>query len=249
MRQTMPVALLGAIVALLLVTMRFGLPADSTISNLTTGDWIAIIGDLLVFIGLAVTLGIYLVQRNASIRREINSTLEVLRAVQNGITTWGKKYFTTSYFGQLGVDRAKDDYHRMIKRDPAQNFRVPTEALTSLIQQPETGLLIDRNTIEAANEALWKIGVFNQMVQAQTDFNALHISEVMDKRLPDADLEALALASQRISEQIHKDGIEDAGWYERLQDALDQNIRTLTDRDQEKWRILKRPDRVPDTNP
>jgi hypothetical protein len=207
----------------------------------STSDWIAIAGDSLVFAGLLVTLVIYLFQRNASIRREINSTLELLRAVRDGITPWGNLHFNTNYSGEVGRRRAEDDYRSVMGCWPPMNWRVPSEPLNALVQRPETGLQIEKSTIQAASIAMWKIGIFNQVVQQQTEFIALHMEEIRDEELPVKAREALARAAQRFSEMIHCDGIGDASWYSGLLAALQENIAHLEARLLRPRRILRRP--------
>jgi hypothetical protein len=126
---------------------------------MTEGDWIELAGDIVVFVALALTATIWVAQHSGTIRREINSTLELLRAVRDGVREWGDKYFDADYSGDNGTRRAHGDYELIMQgRDPASNFRVPTESFVVLVQQPETGLLIERRTIQAANIALERIG-------------------------------------------------------------------------------------------
>lgn len=203
---------------------------------MTEGNWIELTGDIVVFVALALTATIWLAQHSGTIRREINSTLELLRSVRDGVREWGGKYFDADYSGENGTRRAHIDYERMMNRDPDSNFMVPTDSFVVLVQQPETGLLIERRTIQAANVALERIGSFNQYVQQQTDFLALHMAEIKDPLLPTEKLEPIAWAAERISQMIHSDGIRDGTWYREFFDALEENIRNLEAR-------LRRPQR------
>ncbi len=203
---------------------------------MTEGNWIELVGDMVVFVALVLTATIWLAQHSGTIRREINSTLELLRSVRDGVREWGGKYFDADYSGENGTRRAHIDYERMMNRDPASNFMVPTDSFVVLVQQPETGLLIERRTIQAANVALERIGSFNQYVQQQTDFLALHMAEIKDPLLPTEKLEPIAWAAERISQMIHSDGIRDGTWYREFFDALEENIRNLEAR-------LRRPQR------
>jgi hypothetical protein len=65
--------------------------------------------------------------------------------------------------------------------------------------------------------------VFNQLVQQQTDFIAMHAAEIRGHR----DKEALATAADVISQHLHEGGIGDAEWYRELIHALDANIDQL----------------------
>jgi len=208
---------------------------------MTEGDWIELAGDIVVFVALALTATIWVAQHSGTIRREINSTLELLRAVQDGVREWGDKYFDADYSGDNGTQRAHGDYELIMQgRDPASNFRVPTESFVVLVQQPETGLLIERRTIQAANVALERIGSFNQYVQQQTDFLALHMAEIKDPSLPLEKREPIAWAAERISQMIHSDGIRNGAWYKEFFDALEENIGNL----EERLRRPQRPRRV-----
>ena len=203
---------------------------------MTEGDWIELAGDIVVFAALTLTAIIWVAQHSGTIRREINSTLELLRTVRDGVRQWGDKYFESDYSGDNGNRRAHDDYVRMMSGDPASNFRVPTEPFVVLVQQPETGLLIERRTIQAANVALERIGSFNQYVQQQTDFLAFHMAEIKNPSLPAEQREPIAWAAERISQMIHNDGIGNGAWYREFFDAIEENIRNLEER-------LRRPQR------
>jgi hypothetical protein len=108
-----------------------------------------------------------------------------------------------------------------------QVHRVPIEPLTALIEQPGVANLIRKETVESVNFALWRIGVFNQFVQQQTDFNTLHLAEIGDPRTPHARRVVLAESARAISKSLHGDGIGDAGWYQTLKDELGKNITEL----------------------
>jgi hypothetical protein len=221
--------------------MRFGLPHWLAFPEMTTGDWIGIVGDAIVFFALVLTVSTLIVESNRSIRREIVTALEVLHGVKDGMSQWSYLHFSTDYSGAAGDQRADVDRKLVQGGGYMQNFRVPEAPLVSLIQQPGTGLLIDGKTIEAANVALWKIGIFNQLVQQQADFNTLHLSEYADPSVDQDRHNVLAEAAARISAMIHKDGIGDASWHSIFMSALDSNIAKLDRLDRGHWRILRRP--------
>ena len=131
--------------------------------------------------------------------------------------------------------RAQQDDDSVMGGSHCQNFRVPTEPIASLIQQSGEGWLISGETIAAANIALWKIGIFNQLVQQQTDFNAFHLAEFSHVNLDLTRRNALAQAAWRLSVTIHQYGIGDASWYRRLMTALDHNVEALEKRKLRKW--------------
>jgi hypothetical protein len=76
------------------------------------------------------------------------------------------------------------------------------------------------------------LGVFNQIVQQQTDFLATHIAEIVDATLgaDNARREALANAAYSISFMLHANGIGDAKWYADLKQALARNEQVLLQR-------------------
>jgi hypothetical protein len=201
---------------------------------MTPGDWIAFGGDLLVLAGLGLTYVVYRRQRFDSNAQQVRSAIAVLRAVREGMSPWGDMHFGgKGYTADSANVRAQDDYRAVKAGGYGQNFRVPTEPLTTLIQQPGEGAFIRRETIAAANIALWRLGVFNQLVQQQTDFNALYLSQ--GQALSDEQREALADAARNISVMIHRDAIGDASWYRGLMKAIEENIADLERRLERKW--------------
>jgi hypothetical protein len=76
--------------------------------------------------------------------------------------------------------------------------------------------LISEETVFAANFALWRVMIFNQYVQQQALFNALHAAEILDPATTDDRLMTLGVAAGNLSEGLHLDGIgqanADGGW-------------------------------------
>jgi hypothetical protein len=193
---------------------------------MTNGDWIASAGDLLVLVGLGLTYVVYRRQSFDSYTRQVRSAVAVLRAVRNGVSLWGDQHFGgDGYTAETAWKRAQDDYVAVKAGTYSQNFRVPVEPIVALIQQPGEGRFINRATIEAANIALWRLGSFNQLVQQQTDFNALYLSQ--GQALGDEQREELAKAARQISMMIHESAIGDAQWYRNLMRVIETNIHDL----------------------
>jgi hypothetical protein len=204
--------------------------------TMTLGDVAVVCGDGLVIVGFGLTYVVYRRQRFDSEEREVVSTLALLHAVRDGMSTWGDLHFGgTGYNEETARTRAQLDHDAVIHGSHSQNFRVPTEPITSLIEQSETGWLISGETIAAANVALWKVGIFNQLVQEQTDFNVLHLAEFSDMNIDTSQRHQLAEAAWKLSMSIHQHGIGDASWYRDLMGALDRNIETLEGRRVRKW--------------
>lgn len=205
---------------------------------MTLGDW-------LVLIGLGVTGLIYWRQTFASRRRDVISTLDTLEAVRSGMVPWGDFYFANGYDATSAQKRAQQDFDLVMGGAYAQVFLIPTEPLTALIEHPQ---LIRRETIEAANVALWQMGVFNQLVQVQADFIAQHVAQIRDARLPRPRREALAKGALAVSLLLHERGIgggekrhdgevEGPDWYLKLKMELDRNITDLQGLRDERWWI------------
>jgi hypothetical protein len=125
-------------------------------------------------------------------------------------------------------------------RETAQQTRpdpscvVPREPLVALVNSPSAGDLIAVETVETASLALYWVGVFNQLVQQQTDFNARHLAEIRDARIEEERLAAIGRGAYEISHMVHATGIASAnaegGWYRRLSEAVETNIADLEKR-------------------
>jgi hypothetical protein len=191
------------------------------------GDALVLMGDILIIAGLVLSYRIYHRERADLIERDTESVLAMLEAMRDGIRAWADPYFTTGYDEQGASERAQGDYKAVMDRSYGQLFRVPTEPLVALIERSVGGSLLRKETVEAANIALWRMGVFNQLVQQQTDFNARHLSEIYDPALPEAQRRALADGARAISTMLHASVIGDATWYKRLKAELETNIQAL----------------------
>lgn len=180
--------------------------------------------DILLILGFAVAIGIYVATQRTATRQRRASTMAHLKGVKATMTAWGDSYFTTGYVGTAVQDRAKLDYNRVLQGGSTQNYKAPTEPLVTLMQPPGDGWPIEQRTVVAAGVALQRMTVFNQMVEQQTDFNARHATEF---GIDDATRrQRLAEGADRISQRIHT-VIGDRAWYLELVAALDANIALL----------------------
>ena len=195
---------------------------------MTRGDWFVVGGDGLVLLGLLATMVVYLLQLRTQEQRDKDSVLAALRALRDGIRPWGEMYFEKASDDASAMTRAQQDFDLVTGGQYGQVFRVPTEPLTAFLQRPEAGWLVRRETIEAVNVALWQVGVFNQLVKKQTDFNVRYADGLMDARLPTRRRHVLANAAKSISYMLHKNGIGDAQWYRALTSEIEANIVSLT---------------------
>jgi len=205
---------------------------------MTTGDWIAVSGDAAVVIGLLLTLVVFLLQRASSAKLLRQLALAILGAAKDGIAPWGPLHFGTDY-SIWGEERVQLDFDAVMNHDYMQNFCAPTQPLISVINQPDEGRYIARQTIEAINIALWKIGQFNQIVQQQTDFNAQHAVDIRGDDIATRQRHTIAEAAKRISVHIHMVVIGDGRWYEALMQALDENIEALHALGKCRWWTLR----------
>lgn len=208
-------------------------------------DW-TFIGDLLVFVGLFVTLAVYLGQRASSSELLRQSALAIVTGAREGIDFWGRSHFGESWTGNRAFTRAREDYDRVMNHEYGQIWRVPAEPLFTILQQQDEGRFITGDTIRAVNNALWRIGQYNQIVQQQTDFNAQHAAEITGNEISSDRRAAIAASAERISRHIHSDIIGDASWFSGLLTALDLNISQLNTLGPARWWQL-RPRRLPGT--
>jgi hypothetical protein len=218
-----------ALVAVVVALLGFGVAAD-VVDFVTGGNSdtaYVLLGDVLIFAGLVATGIIYYLERQAARKRDIASVLTMLKAVRDGLLQWGEVYFQNGYDEKSAVARAQQDFDLIIGKAYGQVFLVPVEPLTALIERPGEGDLVRKETIEAANVALWRIGVFNQFVHQQTDFNTRHLSEIADPSLPQTRRVVLAGSARWISTMLHMQGIGRASWYQKLKAELETNIEEL----------------------
>lgn len=193
-------------------------------------------GDALALLGLALAVLLYEAQRIVERRREIGAAIQLLDAVSKGIQPWGDLYFGGGGYDEDGAkEHARTDYQQVMEKHYNLVFRVPAEPLVALIGSPAAGGLIGETTIQLANATLWQIGVFNQLVQQQTDFLANHLAEISDETLPRARREALANAAGSISSMLHRNGIGDAVWYVAFMEQLRANRMELARRARRWW--------------
>ena len=191
---------------------------------LSTSDWIAVSGDILVVIGFVVAYAIYRKQRFDGTVLQLDSTINVLTAVMEGMKPWGNLYFGgAGYSLQAAQGRAQDDYDAVMDKRVPQVFRVPTDPIENLVQQPWEGWLIDSDTIVRANIALWKAGIFNQFVDQQTAFLTLHMHDILGSVIDPRQRRDLARAYKTITVRMHWDGIGDDRWYPELMEAIKES--------------------------
>lgn len=198
------------------------------------------IPDVLTLAGLVVAVGVYLLQRAVERRRDIDAARSLLDAVVSGIRPWGDLYFATHYDHEAAKERGKQDHAAVMGGDYIQVLRVPAAPLEALLSSPAVGGLIVRDTVQLASVALWHIGVFNQLVRQQTDFNTECLPEILDKRLDADRRKTLAQTAASISYMLHMNGIGDGEWYSDLLAQLDSNRDALTIRQGASLRRLAR---------
>jgi hypothetical protein len=201
----------------------------------------------LLFTASAVVLAwlTFRLERGASRQRDRAAALAVLRAVQQGIVEglpgqrgWGEFYFATIYDSRETQRRALETRGMVEKHGWDQVFVVPTAPL-ELLATSNHGGLISEETVFAANLALWRVEIFNQLVQQQAMFNAVHAPEILDRNTTGDRLTILGIVAGNLSQGIHADGIgranAEGGWYDRLKKAVAADVERLGEAAQEPW--------------
>jgi hypothetical protein len=161
---------------------------------------------------------------------------------------WGQLYFSNEYTEATAAERAQQTHDGVMQRSIDQIFVVPTEPLAKLATSTPQEGLIDSATVAVANSALWRVGVFNQLVWQLTDFNTEHAVEIFQPATSEPRRRELASAAASLSMQIHADGIGRSwsalpgggrGWYGALVEAIGSNLMALVVQlDTPRWRQL-----------
>ena len=186
---------------------------------------------------------------------ELDAARDVLRSVHHamvqGLTPgqavgWGQIYFSTIYTDAVASRRAEETRRAVRERRLDQVLVVPTEPLERLATATPHPGLVEQSTVAVANFALWRVHVFNQLVNALTNFNAANAAEIIDAGTPGGRREALAGAAAGLSYMLHRDGIGEAwaagphgadGWYRALVSAVIGNINDLEETQRSaRWR-------------
>jgi len=191
------------------------------------------IANVLLCVGFAIAVLIYRMQRAASRRRDVQATRALLAGVKSGMAEgWGSWFFSNGYSSENAGLRARQDFEKISNsKNYGQVFLVPAHTVAALLTSPSVGDLVSLETITTANLALYRIGVFNQLVKQQTEFNTRHAAEIVDDTLPPERRTAIAREAYGISNMIHADGIGEAnlpgGWYRSLTEAVEKNVCAL----------------------
>jgi hypothetical protein len=208
---------------------------------------------VLAVLGLTLAWTTFRIGHDASTRRETAAARGLLTAVRAGIVehdggkSWGEAYLSTRYTDADAAARAMLASEGVARGTFDQVFVVPTEPLELLARAAPAEGFISVDTVAAANIALWRLHVFNQLVGQQTLFNALHVDEIVDSGTPRERKAALADAARAISFSVHRHGIgmanAERGWYRKLKDGLQRDIDALLRREAEPWwrRALSEP--------
>jgi len=197
---------------------------------------VTLIGVLLVPIGFAVTIAVYLSQQVKSENQQIDATLGVLRFIIDGMKPWSDDHFGgQGYNEEQAIVRAARD--RQCVRDGVYflNYRVPSELIANLVEHEGTRVAISSDTMAKASEALRRVEIFNQVVQQQTDFLAFHLPAIYNRSTDTVQREAIADTAFAISKVLHESTIGDAAWYRDLMTAIDRSIVDLEKQKRKHW--------------
>jgi hypothetical protein len=203
----------------------------------------ALVGLFLTAFAIALAWLLYRLERLHARHRDLDAALAVLNGVRRGMVegvgdekAWAELYFATVYTpgSQELADRVHDASVSISRNQWAmQVFPVPLAPLELIVSSPATASLISDETVFISNFGLWRIGIFNELVRLQTNFNARMISEIRDEALDLDRRGAIIRGATWIAEQIHLYGIDGAnaegGWYARLKRALDADIKLLAE--------------------
>lgn len=204
-------------------------------------------GNALTVTAIALAWLALRLEGHASRQRDIAEATGTLRAAWHGIvemreprfgvvTGWGQIFFSEDYEGVTLLRRVAGTRRLIRRRRLDQVFVVRTEPLERLASTRPSPGLISEATVSAANFALWRVRVFNQLVAKQTAWNVQHSAEVVDRRTDRQRRRALADAAARISLEIHRFGVGVAwarlpdgtrGWYGAFVETLSENIDNL----------------------
>ncbi len=188
---------------------------------------------------LLATWVVFRLERHARQQSAVGAARAVLNAALHGMVKgfgdqrgWGDIYFATRYTPAVLAEQASEA-HRVVLAEQrfSQVFEVPTEPVAAVATAVyPTDLLLERTRF-AANTALWRLRVFNQLVRLQTTFNSQHTAEVVNPETPAERREELAAASASIAVMLHGNGIGEAaapnGWYGLFKETLEENVRHL----------------------
>ena len=92
---------------------------------------------------------------------------------------WGQLYFSNEYDDAAALARARQTHDDVMEGRLEEVFVVPVEPLARLATSAPQEGFIENATVATANFALWRIQIFNQLVNQLTDFNAMHADEIM----------------------------------------------------------------------
>jgi hypothetical protein len=199
------------------------------------------LGNALGLAGLAVAFLIYSLQMALGRRRDSLTARSALLSVrQELLHGWGATFFTTVYDDTLATAQAQAAYDAVVQdKTYAQIFAVPRESLVALVNHPAAGDLIFDDTVRSASDALYGVGLFNQLVEQQTSYNALHAADIRGDVIDDKQRIAIANGAFSISMMIHRRAIDGAntsgGWYARLRDEVQRNLASLDERVRRRW--------------
>jgi hypothetical protein len=164
----------------------------------------ALVGLFLTSAAIALAWLLYRLDRMHARHRDLDGALAVVRGVKRGMVErvdgdvgWAEHYFATVYTGDPGdpeLDKRLEEAWASVveRRSPMQVFPVPLAPLQLLVSSPD---LVSDETVFIANVALWRIGVFNQYVRIQEDFNARLAPEIHDPHLDEDRRKAIGHAA------------------------------------------------------
>jgi len=190
-----------------------------------------------VFCIAAVTLAlawfVYRWERDERRKTALRATEKTLLAVREAVASWGKLYFEKLYDADA-IEQVGRHYGRLtLKGSREQVLVVPREPIELLLMDAGRGGSLSGATLKAANYALWRIDVFNQLVIQQTELTTKYLLEIK-KPFWVRPVHRLAIRRAIVDQarMLHRFGIGMAntagGWYYELERAITDDIAAIS---------------------
>jgi len=188
--------------------------------------------DLTEFLAvLALALGwlLFRIDRASRRRDELKNARTQLEGVRSTYELLDL-YFTFDWDDKRATERA-DGLKTTLNAGSMEAIHPVThvDSIRNLVASPYAGTLIDSDLVKTANEALWRIGVFNSYVDLHTQMLATHHPMLAAASQPEKDaiVDSMALEFKI----LHFAGVASpsalGGWYQRLKNEVSANLARL----------------------
>jgi hypothetical protein len=187
------------------------------------------LAEFLAVLALIVGWLLFRIGRASTRREQIANARAQVHAITS---TYGllDVYFTNNWDEQK--TEARLNQVRTLLRKPGMDVIHPVsnvDSLKNMTVSPHAGTLIDSELVDVANEALWRIGVFNAYTELHLRMVATHHPALFtaDPKQRDAIIESIATELKLLHEfGVGQPNVAD-GWYRRLKEAVAANLARL----------------------